>query len=40
VIDYYGCRWTIEIYFRTLKSGCGVEKLQLEAIRKLSDVFC
>lgn len=30
VIDYYGCRWTIEIYFRTLKSGCGVEKLQLE----------
>lgn len=30
VIDYYCCRWTIEIYFRVLKSGCGVEKLQLE----------
>jgi hypothetical protein len=30
VIEYYCCRWTIEIYFRVLKSGCGVEKLQLE----------
>ena len=30
VIDYYGCRWQIEIYFRVLKSGCGVEELQLE----------
>jgi hypothetical protein len=30
VIDYYCCRWQIEIYFRALKSGCQVEKLQLE----------
>lgn len=30
VIEYYCCRWQIEIYFRVLKSGCGVEKLQLE----------
>ena len=30
VIDYYCCRWTIEIYFRVLKSGCRVEELQLE----------
>lgn len=30
VIDYYCCRWQIEIYFRILKSGCQVEELQLE----------
>jgi hypothetical protein len=30
VLEYYCCRWEIEIYFRVLKSGCGVEKLQLE----------
>jgi len=31
VIEYYSCRWVIEIYFRVLKSGCQVEKLQLES---------
>jgi hypothetical protein len=30
VLDYYCCRWEIEIYFRTLKSGCKVEELQFE----------
>jgi hypothetical protein len=30
VIDYYICRWQIEIYFRILKSGCKVEESQLE----------
>jgi hypothetical protein len=30
VIDYYCCRWEIEIYFRTLKSGCKIEELQFE----------
>ena len=30
VLDYYCCRWEIEIYFRTLKSGCTIEELQLE----------
>jgi transposase Tn5 family protein/transposase-like protein len=30
VIDYYCCRWEIEIYFRVLKSGCKVEELQFE----------
>lgn len=29
VADYYACRWQIEIYFKVLKSGCQVEKLQL-----------
>lgn len=31
VIDYYCCRWQIEVFFRILKSGCKVEDLQLEA---------
>lgn len=30
VIEYYCCRWEIEIYFRVLKSGCKIEELQLE----------
>jgi hypothetical protein len=29
-LDYYCCRWEIEIYFRTLKSGCKIEELQFE----------
>jgi hypothetical protein len=30
VIEYYTCRWQIEIYFRILKSGCKIEESQLE----------
>jgi hypothetical protein len=30
VIEYYECRWMIEIFFKTLKSGCKVEGLQFE----------
>jgi hypothetical protein len=29
VIRYYMCRWQIEIFFKVLKSGCKVEKLQI-----------
>jgi len=29
-VDYYTARWTIESYFRVLKSGCTIEDLQLE----------
>jgi hypothetical protein len=28
-VQWYVCRWQIEIYFRILKSGCRVEELQL-----------
>jgi hypothetical protein len=28
-IQWYTCRWQIEIFFKVLKSGCTVEKLQL-----------
>jgi hypothetical protein len=30
IVKWYLCRWQIEIYFRILKSGCKIEKLQLE----------
>ena len=35
VLELYQQRWLIETYFRVLKGGCGVEKLQLEAPGRL-----
>lgn len=35
VIDYYACRWQIEVYFRVLKTGCKVEQIQLETAERL-----
>ncbi len=33
VIHWYLCRWQIETFFKILKSGCTVEKLQFETLR-------
>ena len=35
VIDYYVARWIIEVYFRTLKTGCRVEEIQLETTARV-----
>ncbi len=35
VIQYYCVRWMIEIFFRTLKSGCRVEQRRFEHIDRL-----
>jgi hypothetical protein len=35
VVDYYGCRWQIEVYFRVFKVGCKVEEIQLEKAGRL-----
>jgi hypothetical protein len=35
VAHYYSCRWQIEVFFRTLKSGCRVERLQLGHVSSL-----
>jgi Transposase DDE domain/Transposase DNA-binding len=35
VIDLYRMRWTIEEYFKAVKTGCNFEKLQLESGRAL-----
>jgi hypothetical protein len=34
-LQWYLCRWQIEVYFRILKSGCRIEKLQLETLQRL-----
>lgn len=39
VIDYYVARWTIEEYFRTLKTGCRVEDIQLENVSRLKNAL-
>jgi len=30
VVKWYLARWEIELYFKTLKSGCAVEEIQLQ----------
>jgi len=39
VLDGYTHRWLIEVYFRVLKSGCGVEKLQLETAERMENAL-
>lgn len=34
-VEWYVCRWQIEVYFRILKSGCKVEQLQLQSRDRL-----
>lgn len=34
-IQWYLCRWQIEVFFKILKSGCKVEELQLEKLERL-----
>jgi hypothetical protein len=35
IIGYYKTRWVVETYFRTLKTGCRIEKIQLETKARL-----
>ena len=35
ILEWYLCRWQIEIYFKVLKSGCKVEEFQLERLTRL-----
>lgn len=35
IIKYYCTRWMIEVFFRTLKSGCRVEERRFEALDRL-----
>lgn len=33
IVKWYLCRWQIETFFKVLKSGCTVEKLQFESLK-------
>jgi hypothetical protein len=35
IIEYYCTRWMVEIFFRTLKSGCRVEERRFERVERL-----
>jgi hypothetical protein len=37
VIQYYTCRWDVEVFFRVLKSGCKVEDLQFETLERFAN---
>jgi hypothetical protein len=39
VLKYYTCRWEIEIFFKVLKSGCQIERLQLGNAERLRPAF-
>lgn len=35
IVDYYRARWRVEEYFKALKTGCAIEKRQLESYNGL-----
>jgi hypothetical protein len=35
IMHYYKMRWTIELYFKTLKTGCNIEACRMNDARKL-----
>lgn len=36
IMHFYKMRWTIELYFKTLKTGCNIESCRLNDAKKLS----
>ena len=38
-LDWYLCRWQIEVFFKVLKSGCKVEELQLEHVDRIENAL-
>lgn len=39
IVDAYRARWVIEEFFKALKSGCAIEKRQLESIRSVTNAL-
>lgn len=39
IVEYYLCRWEIEIFFKTYKSGCKVEEKSLRGADRLYPLF-
>jgi hypothetical protein len=39
IVDAYRARWVIEEFFKALKSGCAIEKRQLESVRSITNAL-
>jgi hypothetical protein len=39
IVDAYRARWVIEEFFKALKSGCAIEKRQLESVRTVTNAL-
>jgi hypothetical protein len=39
IVQYYLCRWEIEVFFKTYKSGCKVEEKSLRSAERLYPLF-
>ncbi len=39
IIEYYLCRWQIELFFKVLKSGCKVEERQLQTAERVKNLI-
>ena len=39
MLDWYLCRWQIEVFFKILKSGCKIEELQLEHVDRIENAL-
>ena len=37
IVQWYLCRWQIEIFFKILKSGCKIEELQFESFSRIAN---
>lgn len=37
IVQWYLCRWQIEIFFKILKSGCEIEELQFESFSRTAN---
>ena len=40
VVDAYRARWTIEEFFKAIKTGCSFERLQLDGLSQLISMMC
>jgi hypothetical protein len=39
IIEYYLCRWQIELFFKVLKSGCKIEERQLQTVGRIKNLM-
>lgn len=39
VVQYYLCRWQIELFFKVLKSGCKIEERQLQTTDRMKNLI-